>query len=357
MTHYVLGSNGLQKPQKYNLEVGKAYYFGASSDPDVIVITRKDTQYVYYVKLTSRYELTYTETRDQSVFVEDLVSRAMVVKAEQTENYKKINPAYVDNVLTYGDYSDYEFPQDYMTFEENIQYQNELARNYKAPRYIDPCDVAKLIRTELKNNFPGIKFTVKTDKYSGGSSIRVGWYDGPTTKEVESVVGHYHGASFDGMQDLKESHDSELNGEIVHYGNDYLFCERKYTKQALEEVAAYLYNKFGWNVKIIGDSRYDPYFDTNNTPYDYYSQVNRELYNYSFFKQEEQPTTTEETPIQDNDPITPEDNKKPVFIGEYKGHPVISLPIGDNEFTFGVNKAKAILEYLEEIKKFIENNG
>ncbi len=86
MTHYVLGSNGLQKPQKYNLEIGKAYYFGASSDPDVIVITRIDTRFVYYVKLTSKYELTYVETREQSDIVEDLVSRAMMTKAEQTEN-------------------------------------------------------------------------------------------------------------------------------------------------------------------------------------------------------------------------------------------------------------------------------
>lgn len=50
-------------------------------------------------------------------------------------------------------------------------------------------------------------------------------------------------------------------------------------------------------------------------------------------------------------------------IGEYKGNPTISLPLGamDSEgnekvFTFGVRKAKAILEYIEEIKEFVEAN-
>jgi len=52
------------------------------------------------------------------------------------------------------------------------------------------------------------------------------------------------------------------------------------------------------------------------------------------------------------------------IIGEYKGNPTISLPLGgvDKEgneklFTFGVKKAKSILEHIEEIKEFVEVNG
>jgi hypothetical protein len=46
-----------------------------------------------------------------------------------------------------------------------------------------------------------------------------------------------------------------------------------------------------------------------------------------------------------------------VTVGEYKGSPVISLPMtadGKFPFTFGLGKAKAILKYLEEIKKFVD---
>jgi hypothetical protein len=46
-----------------------------------------------------------------------------------------------------------------------------------------------------------------------------------------------------------------------------------------------------------------------------------------------------------------------VTIGEYKGNPVITLPIGPRGgFTFGLTKARAILKYLDDIKAFIEKN-
>jgi len=49
-----------------------------------------------------------------------------------------------------------------------------------------------------------------------------------------------------------------------------------------------------------------------------------------------------------------EQNTGPV-IGEYKGRPVITLnPNSRFPFTFGVSKAKLILEHIEEIKKFVE---
>lgn len=52
------------------------------------------------------------------------------------------------------------------------------------------------------------------------------------------------------------------------------------------------------------------------------------------------------------------DEKKEVTIGEYKGSPTISLPTGNPKFpfTFGLTKAKLILTYLEDIKKFVEEN-
>ena len=46
-------------------------------------------------------------------------------------------------------------------------------------------------------------------------------------------------------------------------------------------------------------------------------------------------------------------------IGEYKGNAIISLPVSGSTkypFTFGLNKAKAVLEFLDDIKKFVEEN-
>ena len=44
----------------------------------------------------------------------------------------------------------------------------------------------------------------------------------------------------------------------------------------------------------------------------------------------------------------------------YKGHAILKLPLGENkagkrfDFTIGYRKAKAILEHLDELKRFIE---
>lgn len=49
-------------------------------------------------------------------------------------------------------------------------------------------------------------------------------------------------------------------------------------------------------------------------------------------------------------------------IGEYKGHKMISLIEEGKEetdkylFSFGIKKAKLILENIEDIKKFVEDN-
>jgi hypothetical protein len=56
-----------------------------------------------------------------------------------------------------------------------------------------------------------------------------------------------------------------------------------------------------------------------------------------------------------------EENEKKldVTIGEYKGSPVITLPLsadGKFPFTFGLGKAKAILKYYDEIKKFVDEH-
>lgn len=50
----------------------------------------------------------------------------------------------------------------------------------------------------------------------------------------------------------------------------------------------------------------------------------------------------------------------PVKTGEFKGHPTISLLKDETDmrpFTFGMGKARLILENIEEIKKFVENNS
>lgn len=44
-------------------------------------------------------------------------------------------------------------------------------------------------------------------------------------------------------------------------------------------------------------------------------------------------------------------------VGEYKGNKTITINNGDKRvISFGINKAKAILAQVEDIKKFVEEN-
>lgn len=72
-------------------------------------------------------------------------------------------------------------------------------------RYLSCAETAKLIRTQLKGKFPGIKFGVKSHVYAGGASIRIDWVDGPTQDMVNAVVKPFAGSGFDGMIDMKYS--------------------------------------------------------------------------------------------------------------------------------------------------------
>lgn len=71
------------------------------------------------------------------------------------------------------------------------------------PFYIHLTDTAKLIRARLKGTFPGVKFSVRSKSYSGGSSIDVSWIDGPLQSAVQEVIAPYAGAGFDGMIDMQ----------------------------------------------------------------------------------------------------------------------------------------------------------
>ena len=114
--------------------------------------------------------------------------------------------------------------------------------------YLSCAETAKIVRGALKSAFPGVTFFVRSHTYSGGASVNVRWVDGPNREAVESVVKYYEGASFDGMRDLKEYHDTVLVGpggpRVVRFGADFVFCDRDVSRfeerqrEALEIIRA-----------------------------------------------------------------------------------------------------------------------
>jgi Domain of unknown function (DUF3560)/Large polyvalent protein associated domain 29 len=85
-------------------------------------------------------------------------------------------------------------------------------------------ETAKFVRIALKENFPGIKFSVK----SKIQTINISWTDGPIAKQVQAITKCFGGMSFDGMQDMDTYHKQTFNGEDVSF-----YCYSPYTHRKL----------------------------------------------------------------------------------------------------------------------------
>lgn len=99
-------------------------------------------------------------------------------------------------------------------------------------RSLSCAETAKLVRRALREAFPGVTFSVRSKSYAGGSSISVGWTDGPTERDVREVTHRFRGADFDSMQDMKVYRGSTLlanddgSYETIRYGADYIQGQR-----------------------------------------------------------------------------------------------------------------------------------
>ena len=124
-------------------------------------------------------------------------------------------------------------------------------------RYLTAAETSKLIRKALKAEFPGIKFSVRSSSYAGGSSINVDWIDGPTTKQVKAIVDRYQGSDFDGMIDMKTSRGPiEVDGELVKIMADFVFTNRHYSPNVYAAAARVLGDDWGVEIPaiVISDS-------------------------------------------------------------------------------------------------------
>lgn len=134
-----------------------------------------------------------------------------------------------------------------------------------ATKYFTCAETAKLIRKALKEAFPGIKFSVKSHTYSGGASINVSWTDGPNDDQVKAVARHFEASYFDGCIDYKGSIYHMMEGQSVHFGADFIFCDRHYTDAAVQKAIDAVYRRFEGNFKSDGIAK--------PTLFDYYSGV------------------------------------------------------------------------------------
>lgn len=103
---------------------------------------------------------------------------------------------------------------------------------------IATTEVAKMVRTILKEAFPTHKFSVTSDRYAGGSSIDIRWTDGPTQKQVDKLTHLLEGKRFDGMDDSSRFVRHVIDGEEVNLGVDFIMSHRTVSEDLRARICA-----------------------------------------------------------------------------------------------------------------------
>jgi hypothetical protein len=100
---------------------------------------------------------------------------------------------------------------------------------------------AREIKSILKKAYPQIKFSVTSQTYAGGDSVRVSYDNGVPTKNVEELISQYEQGTFDGMTDMYEYDNSR--DDIPQ--TKYLFVGRNVSEENKEALKAKIMKDFG----------------------------------------------------------------------------------------------------------------
>lgn len=153
---------------------------------------------------------------------------------------------------------------------------------HRSPQRCYTKELAEHFRFLLDQEFPGHPFSVRIERFSGGSSVKVTWEDGPSEDEVNALINPFKGRGFDGMTDsttyaatfvtpdghghLDEVPDSRRFSftAFVHTTRDYSVKvkQRSYAEAAL---------KLGWQLTMNRREKRTPgkYGDSVTILYDY----------------------------------------------------------------------------------------
>lgn len=109
---------------------------------------------------------------------------------------------------------------------------------------------SKNMKIELGRAFPGVKFSIKTRRFSGGDAIDVSWIDGPTSKQVDEIIDRYSAGSFNGMEDISEY---SRNAWIEAFGDaKYVHSQRRMSDEAIAKAIRLARAKYG--AEVFGDA-------------------------------------------------------------------------------------------------------
>lgn len=86
-------------------------------------------------------------------------------------------------------------------------------------------ELAKLIRKDLKMNFPKQKFSVRNQRGGYSTAINISWKDGVAQNKVKPIAWKYEKIDRD-----------EYSGEILSGGNTFVFTNREISDSNMEKI-------------------------------------------------------------------------------------------------------------------------
>lgn len=208
-TIYTIGTGGLSPITTDELEIGQR------------VIQARNGAAVVTGKTAYGYEITYPNgARSDSQTVRALSPFTRIEAAEpveilplaEVEALRRLQREYAEAQRVARDEAATKRERDAarLTAELRRQYPWAVSGEGLSPH----ARAAKNLKKELSLAFPGIKFSVRSDRFSGGNSIDISWDLGPTAKQVDAIADKYQRGSFNGMEDIYE-YDSSAYGDAV----------------------------------------------------------------------------------------------------------------------------------------------
>ena len=106
--------------------------------------------------------------------------------------------------------------------------------------YLSAKETAKIIRQELKKQFPTTKFSVTSSRYY---SVSISWRDGASNEEVKAFTDRFAGKHFNGMEDIAENTKTTWMGEEVCF-DTYISCNRSISLEFAQRILDYCCQKY-----------------------------------------------------------------------------------------------------------------
>ena len=141
--------------------------------------------------------------------------------------------------------------------KESIELLKEFGhmKRYSAGDNSSHALTSSNIKKHLKKQYPGHKFSVKSQSYSGGSSVNVSWTDGPSYTEVDEFVDRFQ---YNGVMDNTDHVACRTVGNAFRslFGSvGYASCNRTVNEERYTETAT---NDMGWCPEDLVKLREEP---------------------------------------------------------------------------------------------------